>query len=255
MWYDRGSPKRRQLNDQERPCLYLLVVQASGVRQNTEIGKWMLWHSNGVRHCLWAIVFTPVMRLLNALPFRTGLTNVRLQRKGSLLLWFLYMSVSGMLRPGSDMNWLTQATWKYCVLKQWGRSKLKSQWGLERLSVLSEVMLRRGRGEHAVGQRWVTVQECWGVTLNLGQKSRNIGTRLSAFYQVHQVLDGHPLARDTLWTACSAALGRLSAGFSPAEQSPLVHWSSHRLLARPAQNPVSSDFLCSCIIFPCLLNG
>lgn len=49
--------------------------------------------------------------------------------------------------------------------------------------------------------------------------------------------------------------GRLSAGFGPAEQSPLVHCSSHRLFARPAQNPVSSDFLCSCIIFPCFLNA
>lgn len=78
---------------------------------------------------------------------------------------------------------------------------------------------------------------------------------LSAFHQVHQVLDGFPLARDLWWTLSLAALGRLSAGFSPAEQSPLVHCSSHRLFARPAQNPVSSDFLCSCIIFPCFLNG
>lgn len=78
---------------------------------------------------------------------------------------------------------------------------------------------------------------------------------LSAFHQVHQVLDGFPLAGDLRWTALPGRLGRLSAGFGPAEQSPLVHCSSHRLFARPAQNPVSSDFLCSCIIFPCFLNA
>lgn len=33
-----------------------------------------------------------------------------------------------------------------------------------------------GGANRAVGQRWVTVQGCWGVTLNLSQKSRNIGT-------------------------------------------------------------------------------
>lgn len=100
------------------------------------------------------------------------------------------------------------------------------------------------------------MRECWGVTLNLGQKSRNIGiwVYLPLIRYIKFWMAAH---WPETWGGqlCLAALGRLSAGFSPAEQSPLVHWSSHRLLARPAQNPVSSDFLCSCIIFPCFLNG
>lgn len=44
-----------------------------------------------------------------------------------------------------------------------------------------------------------------------------------------------------------------SAEFGANDRALLVSWSSHRLLARPAQNAVSSDFLWSCIIFPCCL--
>lgn len=50
-----------------------------------------------------------------------------------------------------------------------------------------------------------------------------------------------------------AALGMFSAEFGANDRALLVSWSSHRLLARPAQNAVSSDFLWSCIIFPCFL--
>lgn len=113
-----------------------------------------------------------------------------------------------------------------------------------------------GEGECTVGQRWVTVCECWGVTLNLGQLSRNIGiwVYLPFIRYIKFWMDAY---WPETWGGqfSLAALGRLLVGFGPAEQSPLFYWSSHRLLARPAQNPVSSDFLCSCIIFPCFLNG
>lgn len=98
--------------------------------------------------------------------------------------------------------------------------------------------------------------EVLGVTLNLGQKSRNTGDWVYLPYikYIKFWMATHwPEMRGGLVSL--AALGRLFAGFGPTEQSLLVRWSSHRLLARPAQNPVSCDFLCSCIIFPCLLNG
>lgn len=105
------------------------------------------------------------------------------------------------------------------------------------------------------GPRRVTVRECWGVSLNLGQKSQKYrALGLSALNQVQQVLEGRPLAGDLRWTARPGRPGRLSAGLSPAEQS-ACSLGFTRPPRRPAQNPVSSDFLCSCIIFPCFLNG
>lgn len=72
---------------------------------------------------------------------------------------------------------------------------------------------------------------------------------LSDFRQVHNVLEHSPLAK-TCGALSSVALGMFSAQFGANDRGLLVSWSSHRLLARPAQNAVSSNFLWPCIIFP-----
>lgn len=87
------------------------------------------------------------------------------------------------------------------------------------------------------------------ISENLAKSKTRV---LSAFHQVHGVLERSPLAK--AWGVLSfAALGMFSAEFGANDRALLVSWSSHRLLARPAQNAVSSDFLWSCIIFPCFL--
>lgn len=87
------------------------------------------------------------------------------------------------------------------------------------LRLLNEVTLCCG----AEVSHGATVPNCWGVTLNLGQKSRNSGSWVYL-----------PRIRDTtFWMAthwpetrggrlCLAALEG-TAGPGPAEQSPLVH--------------------------------
>lgn len=201
-----------------------------------------------------------------------------LQKRGFLPLRFAYIdihiyiyvcivNIPGLLRVDTNMRWLT----RFCHIPKglclliWGRreeegerTESESRWPWEEQAwkLLNGATLFWGGGGALCGTE--VSHSAWLLGSHLEivpEKWKYWDLGLSAFHQVHQVLDGFPLARDLRWTALPCRLGRLSAGFGPAEQSPLVHWSSHRLFARPAQNPVSSDFLCSCIIFPCFLNA
>jgi hypothetical protein len=70
------------------------------------------------------------------------------------------------------------------------------------LKLLNEVILYRAGGGGMLWDRGESQCKSVGSHLELRPKKQKYwDLSLSALYRVHQVLDGHPLARDMKWTA------------------------------------------------------